>query len=450
MQFFNIPALLPQFYPSMLYWFFSAIIFNLLYGSAYLLLFSRLSHIHFRWWYFIIAGFLYAFAISLVGNLLAIILMLIIIYYLIIHRRISFNIIGTQYIYANFILLITFGCVGSLITTLYNVVVKVPDYNFVYYILGTPKIIVSFLVAYGIIVATEKLFARYTDVVAIQYPILAWIINLLMLTFLFYMCRVNGGGHPAKLPVTIAVTVGYGVVALLAIKAFTNYYHYKALAVSLQDEVNNLQYYTSHIEEMYDELRHFRHDYKNILYSLTGSLENNDVAEAKKVLNQVITPSEKTVTQKESVLGQLKNVLNLDIKSLLYNKVLSALEDNLKVMVEISEPVKFTNTVAPLDLIRILSNLMDNAIKAAKQSKDKKVSVALFVKNHQQWIVIGNSTREKALNLQQLSNNHSNLESSHGLGLKNLQMILARYPQVQHEVSSNNYWLEQSIIIPQK
>ena len=29
-------------------------------------------------------------------------------------------------------------------------------------------------------------------------------------------------------------------------------------------------------------------------------------------------------------------------------------------------------------------------------------------------------------------------------------MVLARYPQVQHEVSSNNYWLEQSIIIPQK
>ena len=239
-------------------------------------------------------------------------------------------------------------------------------------------------------------------------------------------------------------------MALLAIKAFTNYYHYKALAVSLQDEVDNLQYYTSHIEEMYDEMRHFRHDYKNILYSLTGSLENNDVAEAKKVLNQVITPSEKAVTQKESVLGQLKNVLNLDVKSLLYNKVLGALEDNLNVAVEISEPVKFTNTVAPLDLIRILSNLMDNAIKAAKQSKDKKVSVALFVKNHQQWIVIGNSTQEKALNLQQLSNSHGNLESSHGLGLKNLQMILARYPQVQHEVSSNNYWLEQSIIIPQK
>ena len=168
------------------------------------------------------------------------------------------------------------------------------------------------------------------------------------------------------------------------------------------------------------------------------------------MLNQVITPSEKAVTQKESVLGQLKNVLNLDVKSLLYNKVLGALEDNLNVAVEISEPVKFTNTVAPLDLIRILSNLMDNAIKAAKQSKDKKVSVALFVKNHQQWIVIGNSTQEKALNLQQLSNSHGNLESSHGLGLKNLQMILARYPQVQHEVSSNNYWLEQSIIIPQK
>lgn len=92
MQFFNIPALLPQFFPSPLYWLSSGLIWNLLYGSAYLLLFSRLSNIHFKWWYFIIAGFIYSFAISLVGNILVILIMLLIIYYFVVHRQISFNI----------------------------------------------------------------------------------------------------------------------------------------------------------------------------------------------------------------------------------------------------------------------------------------------------------------------------------------------------------------------
>lgn len=375
--------------------------------------------------------------------------MLLIIYYFVSHRQISFNIIGNQFIYANFILLITFGCFGSIITFLYNISVKVPNYNFVYYGLGDLRIIVSFIIAYGIVKWTQKLFDKYISTVVIPYPILAWTISILMLTFLLYQYRVNGGGHPIKLPVTIAITLSYGIIALLAIKGFTNYYQYKALATTLNFEVNNLQYYTSHIEEMYDELRHFRHDYKNVLYSITGSLANNDVTGAKAILNQVLVPFEKAITQKTSVLSQLENVQDLGLKSLIYNKAITALNDNLTVSIEVDEPIKFTRVIEPLDLIRILSNLLDNAIKASKQSKAKKINISLFTNDNQQWIVIGNSTKTKALNLQQLSS-HNNLENAHGLGLKNLQMILARYPQVQHELSSDNYWFEQKIIIPTK
>lgn len=376
--------------------------------------------------------------------------MLLIIYYFVVHRQISLNIIGNQFIYANFILLITFGCFGSLITFLYNLLVKVPNYNFVYYVLGNLKIIVSFCIAYGIIIWTKKLFNSYINNVVIPYPVLAWIISILMLTFLLYEFRVNGGGHPNKLPITIAVTLSYGIIALIAIKGFTNYYRQKALATTLKFEVDNLQYYTSHIEEMYDELRRFRHDYKNVLYSLTGSLENNDVTEARNILNRVLIPSEDSITQKTSVLSQLENVQNLDLKSLIYNKAMTALKDNLKLTIEIDEPIKFSNVIEPLDLIRILSNLLDNAIKAAKQSKDRQVSISLFTKDNNQWIIVGNSTKTKSLNLQQLSNNHNNLESAHGLGLKNLRMILARYPQAQHELSSKNYWFQQVIVIPSK
>ena len=129
---------------------------------------------------------------------------------------------------------------------------------------------------------------------------------------------------------------------------------------------------------------------------------------------------------------------------------MTALKDNLKLTIEIDEPIKFSNVIEPLELIRILSNLLDNAIKAAKQSKDRQVSISLFTKDNNQWIIVGNSTKTKSLNLQQLSNNHNNLESTHGLGLKNLRMILARYPQVQHELSSKNYWFQQVIVIPSK
>lgn len=57
-------------------------------------------------------------------------------------------------------------------------------------------------------------------------------------------------------------------------------YRYLVLKTMVDDqqiELNNLRLYTSHIESMYDNLRRFRHDYKNVLYSLTGALENDDI-----------------------------------------------------------------------------------------------------------------------------------------------------------------------------
>lgn len=230
-------------------------------------------------------------------------------------------------------------------------------------------------------------------------------------------------------------------------------YRYLVLKTMVDDqqiELNNLRLYTSHIESMYDDLRRFRHDYKNVLYSLTGALENDDIQQSKEILNRVLKPSEQELSNKASVLGRLVNIQNLDVKSLVYSKVMKAIEAGVDFQAEIAQPFKFGSLMDQLDVDRVLSILLDNAINAAKLSKDKQVNLSLFEKSGLQYIVVGNSTKDRELDLQKLDRDvrRINLTDNHGIGLKNLRMILSRYPSVTKEETSQDYWFKQVIRIP--
>lgn len=215
-------------------------------------------------------------------------------------------------------------------------------------------------------------------------------------------------------------------------------------------ELNNLRIYTSHIEALYDNLRHFRHDYKNVLYSLTGALNNRDVDQAQDILNRVLKPSEENVSMRTAVLGRLANIQDLGIKSLVYSKVMEALNHDIDIQVEVEKPFKFSETMEQLDIVRVIAILLDNAINGAINAGKKKVRFSLFEKDNLQYLVVENSIKEEYLNLQALEKNSRsvNFGNDHGLGLKNLRMILARYPSVTKETSSQDYWFNQMIIIP--
>lgn len=250
---------------------------------------------------------------------------------------------------------------------------------------------------------------------------------------------------------TIAyIFIAYLVILFGLVWFLGRYYQLLVERDNYEWQLGNLQAYTSEIESLYDDLRRFRHDYKNVLFSLDGALADENIPVAKQVLKRVINPSEKEVSMPESVLGRLANVQDQEIKSILYSKLEVGLAAKLELILEVEKPFKFNPVITPVDRVRILSILLDNAITAAKRSDKKLVNVSLFEKGSHQYLVIGNSTADQQVNLIALENNLSkvNFGSNHGLGLKNLRMILARYPAVNHTSRTGNYWFEQVIIWP--
>lgn len=98
-----------------------------------------------------------------------------------------------------------------------------------------------------------------------------------------------------------------------------------------------LQEYTTQIEQLYSNISNFRHDYLNILVSLEEGIRQEDIETIKNVYHRVIKPSERVVKSNDYVLGKLRNLQINEIKSLLAAKIIKAQVEDISVNVEIEE-----------------------------------------------------------------------------------------------------------------
>ena len=100
-----------------------------------------------------------------------------------------------------------------------------------------------------------------------------------------------------------------------------------------QDSYNKLQEYTNQIENMYSSLRSFKHDYSNIMLSMSGYIETNDMEGLREYFEKEILPLGKNVAKNTAHLNQLMNIKTTELKSIISSKLLYAIELNIKVTI---------------------------------------------------------------------------------------------------------------------
>ncbi len=131
-----------------------------------------------------------------------------------------------------------------------------------------------------------------------------------------------------------------------------------------QDSYNKLQEYTNQIETMYSSLRSFKHDYSNIMLSMSGYIEANDMDGLKKFFDKEILPLSKNITKNTAHINQLMNINATELKSIISSKLLYAIELNIAVSVEVTDNIP-NIPMDTLDLSRIIGIFLDNAIEAS-------------------------------------------------------------------------------------
>ena len=190
----------------------------------------------------------------------------------------------------------------------------------------------------------------------------------------------------------------------------------------------DMERYSRHIEELYKEVRSFRHDYTNLLTSLRLGIEEEDMEQIKEVYDSVLKDSSEKLQDNKYDLGRLVNIRDKALKSLLAGKFLKARDKDIVFNVEVPEEIQVEG-MSLLDFLTIVSILCDNAIEASEEASQPHVSIALFKNGAQETFIIENSIKEEDIDVSEIfSFGVSSKGEERGVGLYTVMKIVESYP----------------------
>lgn len=229
--------------------------------------------------------------------------------------------------------------------------------------------------------------------------------------------------------------LGYLLVMLFLFLAMRRSYLEQIQTEAKQKALQDLQDYTHNLEVMYNGLRSFKHDYVNILLSMSGYIENGDMDELKTFFENKIFPTKNLIDQGDYKLNQLSSIGVLEIKSLLSAKMIYAHESGIDVTIDIPDRVD-NFLIDTVDLARILGIFLDNAIEAALETEQPQIGLNIIQNETGVSIIISNRFHDNGAALHRFKQKGFSTKSGHqGIGLSNAQKIIRSYDNVLLETT---------------
>ncbi|CIS75476.1 sensor histidine kinase [Streptococcus pneumoniae] len=246
------------------------------------------------------------------------------------------------------------------------------------------------------------------------------------------------------------ILVFYLLFFLGAVKKLDTYVK-KRLQEKLSQEqelrYRDMERYSRHIEELYKEVRSFRHDYTNLLTSLRLGIEEEDMGQIKEVYDSVLKESSQRLQDNKYDLGRLVNIRDRALKSLLAGKFLKAREKNIVLNVEVPEEIQ-VQSMSLLDFLTIVSILCDNAIEASAEASQPHVSIAFLKNGEQETFIIENSIKEERIDVSEIfSFGASSKGDNRGVGLYTVMKLVESYPNISLNTTCQNQVFRQVLMM---
>ncbi len=212
-----------------------------------------------------------------------------------------------------------------------------------------------------------------------------------------------------------------------------------------QTEINGLHQYTKELENTISTLREFRHDYINILTTLEYGIKNNDMQTIKTVFERTISPTKEILSKTNINLFKL-DILEPELKSILASKFIQISSKNIPFDFYITDSLKETG-IDYIDLVRILSILLDNAFEETITQENPQIQVGIIKVDPACEIIIQN-TIDDAVSVDEIfQKNYSTKHAHYGIGLYSVADIISKYHHVTLETMSDEKLFTQKIVI---
>lgn len=193
------------------------------------------------------------------------------------------------------------------------------------------------------------------------------------------------------------------------------------------------------VENMYRQIRGWRHDYRNHIQMMKVLAANGDMDALKAYLDELDTDLNTVDTVVKTGNPMADAILN--------SKISLARSRNIPTLVDAHIPVKLK--MSELDLCCIIGNLFDNAMEASMALPEEKrmIRVYMDMKGTQLYISFTNFTAAKKLNKVGKGFKTSKGEG-HGFGLVRIDDIVSRYDGYLSRNSEDGAFTTE-ILIPQ-
>lgn len=204
-------------------------------------------------------------------------------------------------------------------------------------------------------------------------------------------------------------------------------------------EQEQLLHYMQALEKVNKDMQGFRHDYQNILLTMQGYIDDNDMRGLKTYFNDRISKVESRTMQNNYIFNQLDNIKLIELKGMLSTKVLLAEEWGVAINIEVPDAIQSVE-MDIIDLTRIVGILMDNAIEASIEIEGNQLSLALLKTiDDAILIIIENRVNAEAIQIETLfAPDFSTKEKNQGMGLTTVRRILNEYPNITMNTRMEN------------
>ena len=210
-------------------------------------------------------------------------------------------------------------------------------------------------------------------------------------------------------------------------------------------EQEYLQNYTDEIVSLYNEIRGFRHDYAGMMVSMQTAIDSKDLQEIDRIYNEVFVKANHKLRSDKYTYFDLNNLEDSALRSVIAQSIANARVHNIEYTLEVKDIIS-PLSMELLDLVRVMSILLNNAVEGALESYRKQMEVAVIKLDSEILIVIQNSRKNRSIKPEEIFNiGYSTKGINRGIGLNNVKEILEKYDDVILETEIDDERFKQII-----
>lgn len=210
------------------------------------------------------------------------------------------------------------------------------------------------------------------------------------------------------------------------------------------------QWHNKELQDMHDNLRTFKHDLNNIIQSIGGYLDKNDMDGLRKYYKDLLADCKIIV----NLAALDPNVINSpSIYNTLSSKYYKANENGVTMNIEsFLNLTEIEDNMKIYEFVRMFGILLDNAIEAAKECDKKEINVYFRkeLNRHRLLVIVENTYKNKDVDIDKIyEKNYTSKgdKENHGLGLYEVRKILNRNNNLNLFTTKNSEYFKQQLEI---